>query len=53
MNEIKMCRTCTSNVGCGSGEIVSGATGGEFDVRVKPGKMDTWSQKATIYDIHD
>ena len=29
-NEIKMCRICTSNVSCDSGEMVSGATGGEF-----------------------
>ena len=29
-NEINMCRICTSNVSYGSGEMVSGATGGEF-----------------------
>ena len=29
-NEIKTCRICTSNVNCGSDEMVSGATGGEF-----------------------
>ena len=29
-NEIKMCRICTSIVSCGSGEIVTGATGEEF-----------------------
>ena len=29
-NEIKMCRICTINVSCGSCEMVSGATGGEF-----------------------
>ena len=29
-NEIKMCRICTSNVRCGSCEIVGGATGGQF-----------------------
>ena len=29
-NELKMCRISTSNVSCGSGEMVSGATGGEF-----------------------
>ena len=28
-NEIKMCRICTSYVSYGSGEMVSGATGGE------------------------
>ena len=27
-----MCRISTSNVSCGSGEIMSGATGGEFVV---------------------
>ena len=29
-NEIKMCIICTSNVSCGNGEMVSGATGGQF-----------------------
>ena len=29
-NEIKMCRICASNESCGSGEMVSGATGREF-----------------------
>ena len=29
-NEIKMCRICASNVSCGSGEMVSGATGGSL-----------------------
>ena len=28
-NEVKMCRKCTSNVSCGSVELVSGAPGGE------------------------
>ena len=28
--EIKMCRISTSNVSCDSGEMVSGASGGEF-----------------------
>ena len=27
-NEVKMCRICISNVSCGSGEIMSGASGG-------------------------
>ena len=27
-----MCTICTSNVSCGSVEIVSGATGGGFDI---------------------
>ena len=33
-DEIKMCRICTSYVSCGSGEMLSGATGGEFDDRL-------------------
>ena len=27
-NEIMMCKICASNVSCGSGEMVSGASGG-------------------------
>ena len=30
--EIKMCTMCTSNVRCGSGDMLSGATGGEFGI---------------------
>ena len=33
-NEKKMCRICTSNVSSGSGEMVSGASGGQSDVDV-------------------
>ena len=29
-NEIKMCKICTSNISCDSGEVVSGASGREF-----------------------
>ena len=32
-NEIKMCRTCTSNVSCDTGEVVIGATGGQFEAK--------------------
>ena len=34
-----MCRICSSNVSCNSGEMVSGATGGEFEIndKDKPG----------------
>ena len=42
-----MCRICTSNVRCGSGEIVSGATGGEFVTM--PGFLPPTSGTATIY----
>ena len=33
-NEIKMCRICTTNVSCGSGQMVCGATGGEFETTI-------------------
>ena len=32
--EINMCRICTSNVGCGSGDMVSGTTGGQFGLNI-------------------
>ena len=31
-NEIKMCRICTSNVSCGSGDMGSSATGRELGI---------------------
>lgn len=37
-NEIKMYRICTTNLSCGSGEMVNGATGGEFVIQDASGE---------------